>query len=76
MSKDELTLLWEPPLSKIPVSEEQWWSCQTSFEWITERFIPEVISWNKKKNFFSYFITQKNQRFKRSKGLWFHEGYS
>jgi hypothetical protein len=73
--KDELTLLWEPPLSKIPVSEKQWWSCQTSFEWITEKLIPEVISWNKKKNFFPIF-TQKNQRFKRSKGLWFHEGYS
>ncbi|KQW89544.1 hypothetical protein ASC84_10830 [Acinetobacter sp. Root1280] len=57
--KDELTLLWEPPLSKIPVSEKQWWPCQTSFEWITEKLIPEAINWNKKKNFFSYFSYSK-----------------
>jgi hypothetical protein len=62
--KDELTLLWEPPLSKIPVSKKQWWSCQTSFEWITERFIPEVISWDKKKSIFTYFSPLK-----RMKGL-------
>ncbi|TCB65506.1 hypothetical protein [Acinetobacter sp. ANC 4178] len=60
--KDELTLLWEPPLSKIPVSEEQWWSCQTSFEWITEKLIPEAINWDKKKNFFSYFSYSRKIR--------------
>ncbi len=62
--KDELTLLWEPPLSKIPISEKQWWSCQTSFEWITERFIPEVIRWDKKRSIFTYFFPLK-----RIKGL-------
>lgn len=62
--KDELTLLWEPPLSKIPISEKQWWSCQTSFEWITEKFIPEVINWDKKKSIFTYF-----RSIKRIKGL-------
>ena len=60
--KDELTLLWEPPLSKIPVFEEQWWPCQTSFEWITEKLIPEAINWNKKKNFFSYFSYSRKIR--------------
>lgn len=62
--KDELTLLWEPPLSKIPVSDKQWWSCQTSFEWMAEKFIPEVISWDKKKSIFTYFSPLK-----RIKGL-------
>jgi hypothetical protein len=57
--QDELTLLWEPPFSKIPISEKQWWSCQTSFEWITEKFIPEVISWDKKKSIFTYFNSLK-----------------
>ena len=57
--KDELTLLWEPPLSKIPVSEKQWWSCQTSFEWITERFILKLLAGIKRKAFLLIFSFKK-----------------
>lgn len=52
---DALTLLWQPPISKIPISQEKWWSCQTSFEWITEKLIPKVFEWDRKKSFFSFF---------------------
>ncbi|KJV39734.1 hypothetical protein [Acinetobacter brisouii] len=53
---DELTLLWQPPIGKIPISQQKWWSCQTSFEWITKKLIPKVIEWHSKKKLFSYFI--------------------
>lgn len=56
---DELTLLWQPPLSKIPVSKEKWWPCQTSFEWLIYQLIPKVNEWNKKKNLFYYFSPSK-----------------
>ncbi|SDY38857.1 hypothetical protein [Acinetobacter kyonggiensis] len=57
--EDELTFLWQPPLSKIPVSEEKWWPCQLSFEWLINEFIPKVIAWNRKKSLFSYFSPTK-----------------
>ncbi|OAL77309.1 hypothetical protein AY606_11505 [Acinetobacter sp. SFB] len=56
---DELTLLWQPPLSKIPVSEEKWWPCQTSFEWLINQLIPKVIAWNRKKSLFFYFSSAR-----------------
>lgn len=53
---DELTLLWQPPIGKTPISQEKWWSCQTSFEWITKKLIPKVIEWHSKKKLIPYFI--------------------
>lgn len=53
--EEELTLLWQPPFSKIPISEENWWSCQTSFEWIINQLIPKAIDWNMKKSLLSFF---------------------